>query len=1102
MAGLPGAVDFEVHLDDSDDDPLRCYEKEDATDVTINNDDVAHGKVVIRSSRTQAWIDGQESSLHDSTKKKSTQQEGEPQLVLSSQDRTNNTNPNEENKGEIKSLESLRGKRRIVVPSTDVQGEGGSLPGPARYSGWVGMEPMEHDMTSTVRIKEVKVEEETASAKTPHVRKVEVEPKEKAVPLSEALTHAGILLFNRYPDLGIWHLQIHSCLERDTDQVAKFLTETRGLSRLQIGNFLGDMHSKHGAAALASLLNNMDMAGTPLLDALRAFLRHMQLPADAGKNETLLQAFATAYYHANKDSIFKTRATTARMVSACILLNAELHGLKKKITGPEFCFQHKDIAGKDRSLPDKFMLEVYESIQSKPIRPLADHTDVVRAITSTITMLPSEIEDWVVPHRFFVNECDVTLVLDLETPTPKGKKKRRIVLFSDMLLISKRRKIGSEYRSFVQLRSVRCRVVSRELYRHCAILYHSLTGQTLQMFNFDTKDTLYDFASTINSLELQIDFETSAQTEVMDELCGPIPGDTGDGRLELFIFRCYTQVDMQTIERRVSRLDGVLSVIVNLDIGKTVIKYDEEILGPQRIMRFLRGMEYDCCLYADKPKDSDLFFPQLDPSITRLRQEQSDSKERNVLEKGNSFKAKEIEGDDSDDSDMYEETKEKQRLDCKDEEDDSDTYVEEKENKDYPADNSGSDSDEYSVGSLIKKASGSATKDKGNEADKAISVLVNSIQNFEGVGDEVDDEIDDEIKEQKSFLATLEERKEIRNRVQRNRAILQRLEKARDGPGNMGNSAYYSDSDLFQAANDGDIENLILQLNCLLNIDITDADGRTLLMHTVHHNRLECAQLLITRKANVDHQSAIGATPLHEAAFHSDTKMIKLLLTSGANATQVDRGNRNVLHWATDNPNTECLKELLAQRRNLHLDINAIASDGMTPAMYAAYNNRPGHLKLLIESGADLDEKDVDGKTVYHWSVHRNHAHCLKATLSLPATYFRDILGRTVMHKVAESGGVDAYHTVYNVREDAIDDTDKQGRTPLIWAAASNNVPVLKELLEANAKLDVCDLDGKQALGYATELDNTTCVRLLQQAIAAQPQEQKRIIHTGRDAWC
>jgi ankyrin repeat protein len=39
----------------------------------------------------------------------------------------------------------------------------------------------------------------------------------------------------------------------------------------------------------------------------------------------------------------------------------------------------------------------------------------------------------------------------------------------------------------------------------------------------------------------------------------------------------------------------------------------------------------------------------------------------------------------------------------------------------------------------------------------------------------------------------------------------------------------------------------------------------------------------------------------------------------------------------------------------------------MTPIMWACLHNRPKHVKKLLQYGADLDEKDLEGKTAAHW---------------------------------------------------------------------------------------------------------------------------------------
>lgn len=41
----------------------------------------------------------------------------------------------------------------------------------------------------------------------------------------------------------------------------------------------------------------------------------------------------------------------------------------------------------------------------------------------------------------------------------------------------------------------------------------------------------------------------------------------------------------------------------------------------------------------------------------------------------------------------------------------------------------------------------------------------------------------------------------------------------------------------------------------------------------------------------------------------------------------------------------------------------------MTCLMWAAYNNSPEVVKVLLDRGAEVEEKDVDGLTALHWWV-------------------------------------------------------------------------------------------------------------------------------------
>jgi ankyrin repeat protein len=60
-----------------------------------------------------------------------------------------------------------------------------------------------------------------------------------------------------------------------------------------------------------------------------------------------------------------------------------------------------------------------------------------------------------------------------------------------------------------------------------------------------------------------------------------------------------------------------------------------------------------------------------------------------------------------------------------------------------------------------------------------------------------------------------------------------------------------------------------------------------------------------------------------------------------------------------------------------------------------------------------------------------------------------------------------------------IDIKDPEGRTALINAAFSNNLELLKWLIENNAKIDTQDNNGYTALHFACQEGNLECVKTL-----------------------
>ncbi len=83
-------------------------------------------------------------------------------------------------------------------------------------------------------------------------------------------------------------------------------------------------------------------------------------------------------------------------------------------------------------------------------------------------------------------------------------------------------------------------------------------------------------------------------------------------------------------------------------------------------------------------------------------------------------------------------------------------------------------------------------------------------------------------------------------------------------------------------------------------MDLAGPDGVTFLGMAVLANRVEAAQLLISRGADVNHVDSYGLTPLQIAASidFGDSRMIELLKKAGASAHKRDKQGLTALELA------------------------------------------------------------------------------------------------------------------------------------------------------------------------------------------------------------
>jgi ankyrin repeat protein len=263
------------------------------------------------------------------------------------------------------------------------------------------------------------------------------------------------------------------------------------------------------------------------------------------------------------------------------------------------------------------------------------------------------------------------------------------------------------------------------------------------------------------------------------------------------------------------------------------------------------------------------------------------------------------------------------------------------------------------------------------------------------------------------------------------------------------------------------------------SLDAKDSDGRTALMHAVHGEHFSCVRLLVNQGADINAKSFDGSTALHQAAYMNSRAAVGLVLGLGGDGLIKDNDGRLPLHWATNNSSSQCMEIMLDKVVDLDVNINDYV--GMTPLMWAAFNNQPQNILFLKTLGASLSARDLDGMSALHWAVHRNSTDALQVLIDAQSSRYKDKKGKTVMHVIAEQGCAKGVSMLRAIRPASVNDIDNQGRTPIHWAAACEKPDAIRALLDAGADPTILDSNGYSPVDYAASKGYHYCVLLLEQ---------------------
>jgi len=169
--------------------------------------------------------------------------------------------------------------------------------------------------------------------------------------------------------------------------------------------------------------------------------------------------------------------------------------------------------------------------------------------------------------------------------------------------------------------------------------------------------------------------------------------------------------------------------------------------------------------------------------------------------------------------------------------------------------------------------------------------------------------------------------------------------------------------------------------------------------------------------------------PLIHAAAEGDNRRLRALIARGGQVNGRDADGYTALHWAADEGLSESVTVLLTAGANPQARTDFMEA---TPLLVA--RPHPDVIRALLEAGADPNATNIRGRTVLHHAMGYDFDWAVESV-------------RLLLHAGA-----------------SVNVADKQGGTPLMWAASSHHVEIVRMLLAVGADVNARDRKGETAL--------------------------------------
>ncbi|XP_046574271.1 serine/threonine-protein phosphatase 6 regulatory ankyrin repeat subunit B-like [Haliotis rubra] len=303
------------------------------------------------------------------------------------------------------------------------------------------------------------------------------------------------------------------------------------------------------------------------------------------------------------------------------------------------------------------------------------------------------------------------------------------------------------------------------------------------------------------------------------------------------------------------------------------------------------------------------------------------------------------------------------------------------------------------------------------------------------------------------------------------------------------------------------VVDLLVNKGCKLSV--VDDRGRNILHVACLSDNVDLVKDLISHGiADIESRGEDGATPVMYAAEKGNKRVVDLLVNKGCKLSVVDDRGRNILHVACLSDNVHIVEDLFLLGI---ADIESRGKDGGTSVMYAAEQGNKRVVDLLMNKGCKLSVVDDRGRNILHAACFSDNVHIVEDLFLLGIADIEsrgkdggtsvmyaaekgnkrvvDLLmnkgcilsvvddrSKNILHAACMSDNADIVEDLLSRGIAGIESKDKNGATPVMYAAEKGNKKVVDLLVSKGCNLSVVDDLGRNILHAACLSDNVDIV--------------------------